>query len=81
MAAPFSGVGSFWFVEGRQKHSSRVDSFSILLDHRSFFKNRIRFPWVSGGFLERKNGEGTPELVALFFGKRKGEPLPFWEVF
>ena len=29
-------------------------------------KNRIRFPWVSGGFLERrlpgKNGEGTPRM-------------------
>ena len=34
----------------------------------SFFSKHCRFPWVSGGFLERriprKNGEGTPGLMA-----------------
>ena len=29
-----------------------VDSFSILFNHRSFPTTRIRFPWVSGGFLK-----------------------------
>ena len=46
-----------------QANVQGVDSFSILFNHRSFLLHR-RFPWVSGGFLERripgKNGEGTP---------------------
>ena len=48
-----------------------VDSFSHSLgNHRSFPKpSRIRFSWVSGGFLERRipgrNGEGTPRKVGL----------------
>ena len=40
----------------------------------SFFSQTGRFPWVSGGFLERrtpgKNGEGTPRRVS----GRKGSP-------
>ena len=46
------------------------------------FNNRTRFPWFSGGFLERripgKNGEGTLRLFGVK-GEPEGEPQ-FWEL-
>ena len=41
-----------------------VDSFCTLFNLLS--KKRIRFPWVSGGFLESRIREGTPRGVCCF---------------
>ena len=66
------GVDSFNNALLFSKNPGGFSFFSTIV----LSKNRIRFPWVSGGFLERripgKNGEGTPRVLREV-GEGRGE--------